>query len=71
MAGLGPVVSTVIVDTSRTSGTPTGAGYLAGLAVIGIGMLAGAGAVALLRRSRGDRKDGGGGYLAIFYVEDT
>jgi hypothetical protein len=41
------VVSTVIVDSSRTSGPPTGAGYLAGFAVIGVGMFAAAAAAAL------------------------
>lgn len=43
------VVATVIADTSRASGLPTEAGYLAGFAVIGLGMLAAAGAAALFR----------------------
>jgi MFS family permease len=43
------VVSTVIADTSRSSGMPTGAGYLTGFAVIGFGMLAAAAAATLFR----------------------
>jgi hypothetical protein len=43
------VVATVIANASQASGLPTEAGYLAGFAVIGVGMLAAAGAAALFR----------------------
>jgi len=43
------VVATVIASTSHASGLPTEAGYLAGFAVIGSGMLAAAAVAALFR----------------------
>ena len=45
------VVSTVIADTSRAAGMPTGTGYLAGFAVIGLGMIAAAAVAAMFRGS--------------------